>query len=138
MWFSPDDTLEDEFLPCSWATTSVWPKLLLPQQWVLEEWYCVELGGMGGLLTLLITLPSGAEVYDSFPFLIIPHTWQEPPEIVWKGCVDNSDGIVVCPWLFDPQHIGSLLGWLIIHVDVPNDVIANAEWIEGGMSICPN
>jgi len=25
VWFSPDDTFEVEFLPCSWVTTSVWP-----------------------------------------------------------------------------------------------------------------
>lgn len=25
VWFSPDDTVPDEYLPCSWDTTSVWP-----------------------------------------------------------------------------------------------------------------
>jgi len=92
---------------------------------------------MGGLIMLLITWSSGswAEVYGLV--IVIPHTWLEPPEIVSKGCVDNSDGIVVCPWLFNPKHRGTLLGPLSIHVDIPNDVIPDAEWIEGGMSVCP-
>jgi len=50
---------------------------------------------MGWLLMLLLTWPPGAEVYGSV--VVIPHTWLDPPEMVSKGCVDNSDGTVVCP-----------------------------------------
>lgn len=62
---------------------------------MLEEWYCGELGVMDLSLMLLLTSPSEADVYGSV--VVIPHTWLDPPEMVSKGCVDNSCGTVVCP-----------------------------------------
>jgi len=50
---------------------------------------------MGWLLMLLLTSPPGADVNGSV--VVIPHTWLDPPEMVSKGCVDNSCGTVVCP-----------------------------------------